>query len=251
MRNFIVLITTIIVTVVYTTAKRHKCYYLINNCPTLTIPCPIPAFCGNGTIVNRDGGCCCIPQCGLNEVFHEVSSIQADPTCEQRVPFPSNFGGSPGCFCNIGFVRNKDNKCVSTDECPKPKMACNKNETYSECGQIEKCEPNCKSIQEPDNMLLACPAVCKKGCFCKDGYVRDWLRRCIKMIDCPDPECNKAHEVYNSCYSNCNEPTCSSPRDFFCGYQCKRGCFCEKGYVRNKERKCIPYDECPQRKIEL
>ncbi|KAL7048838.1 hypothetical protein ACKWTF_003502 [Chironomus riparius] len=238
---FILSIALAVITVQIDAKKLHKCYYLITKCPRPTIPCPMPSICINGTLRHQDGGCCCIPQCEENEVFYERAPITADPTCDVQTPFPSMLGGRSGCFCKSGYVRNKENKCVHIDECPKPITACHKNETYSECGQIASCEATCSKPLPYDMM---CPAICKKGCYCKDRYVRNKNRKCILLEDCPDPECGENEEFLKR-YQLCTEPTCEHPRTYYCGQQYKKGCFCQKGYVRNKEKKCIKLEECP------
>jgi len=35
------------------------------------------------------------------------------------------------------------------------------------------------------------------------------------------------------------------PRAYYCGQQYKNGCFCQKGFVRNKDNKCVKLEECP------
>lgn len=35
------------------------------------------------------------------------------------------------------------------------------------------------------------------------------------------------------------------PQDVLCTADCKPGCYCDRGYVRN-EGKCIPAEKCPR-----
>lgn len=51
----------------------------------------------------------------------------------------------------------------------------------------------------------------------------------------------------NLIFIDCAEPTCQEPGVFSCGYTCKKGCFCESGFVRNDVGKCVRLRDCPRR----
>ena len=62
---------------------------------------------------------------------------------------------------------------VLAQECPD-------GERYSDCGG---CEPTCETV----GTVVACAAVCRQGCYCPFGMVRDSEGKCIDMSDCPVP----------------------------------------------------------------
>ncbi|CAL7938495.1 unnamed protein product [Xylocopa violacea] len=51
------------------------------------------------------------------------------------------------------------------------------------------------------------------------------------------------NEEFKSCGSAC-EPSCAKPRTTVCTYQCKIGCQCKDGYLRNNARSCVLPAEC-------
>lgn len=65
-------------------------------------------------------------------------------------------------------------------------------------------------------------------------------------LECP------ANEHYRNCGSNC-EPTCDNYQNVpvYCSNRasCKRGCFCDYGFVRDStmNNTCVPIDQCPQK----
>lgn len=60
---------------------------------------------------------------------------------------------------------------VNARSCVEP------NTEFSFCGS--PCEATCA------NRHPICPLVCKRGCFCKNGYIRDNVKRCIPESACP------------------------------------------------------------------
>lgn len=112
-------------------------------------------------------------QCpGANEQY-----VQPGPGCPQTcdtfdVTCNSYAAGPPGCYCNDGFVRDANNKCVSGKIlCRKP--TCNKiSEEYSDVGA---CEPTCGNLN----------SVCTDlpGCYCRNNFYRDG-KRCVSDFQC-------------------------------------------------------------------
>merc|ERR1719197_1862752 len=84
--------------------------------------------------------------------------------------------------------------------------------------------------------------MCRKGCFCPAGQVRDGEDGpCIPVDQCP-MEC-PAGETYNAC-GGC-QGTCADQNPM-CTMMCHKGCFCPAGQVRDGEDgPCIPADQCP------
>ncbi|XP_055527167.1 mucin-6-like [Wyeomyia smithii] len=66
-----------------------------------------------------------------------------------------------------------------------PSEGCGPNEQYSECGST--CPKTCDSInQEP----RPCSMLCVKGCFCKEGYVRNSEDKCVRPYECSRQPCD-------------------------------------------------------------
>lgn len=102
----------------------------------------------------------------------------------------------PGCVCKKGYIRSSvTNQCiplaacntcppgysldVRTKRCQFCCRECAENEKWSDCGTA--CEASCKTIFEPPQN---CNFLCKPGCFCKEGYVRDSTGKCIPKEWC-------------------------------------------------------------------
>nr|XP_021186143.2 zonadhesin isoform X1 [Helicoverpa armigera] len=164
-----------------------------------------------------------------------------------------------GCFCDDGQVRNDKGQCVKLADCPPILSAytqdtteprpnggtCPENEEYRFC---ENCIKTC------DNPNPVCPAQCTRGCFCKEGLLRDRDGNCVPPNQCSieDPAapvqyqyqmtCSE-HQVYKRC-ETCIK-TCSNPNPK-CPTPCAMGCFCEDGYVQAPDGRCVKLEECPK-----
>ncbi|XP_077116285.1 chymotrypsin inhibitor-like [Ranitomeya variabilis] len=55
---------------------------------------------------------------------------------------------------------------------------CKAGEEYNECGS--GCPPTCDNLGRVD----ACAAVCKSGCFCKAGTLRNNKGECVTKENC-------------------------------------------------------------------
>jgi len=122
------------------------------------------------------------------------------------------------------------------------------------CNNISEIESNCTnscpaSCEDPDKPACR-DNYCWRGCECKPGYVKEhqnWT--CIPVELCP--KCGP-NEHFQDCGTSC-EPTCSNYQNTppYCHshYYCRRGCFCDYGYVRDMAQhgKCVPIDKCPQK----
>ncbi|UJR17849.1 hypothetical protein I4U23_004748 [Adineta vaga] len=121
---------------------------------------------------------------------------------------------------------------------------CKANESYRSCGSA--CAETC------DAKPQMCIAVCKSGCFCNEGYVRQSSAAgspCVQRETCNKKEeasiCGLNQE-FRSCGSACFESCDSKPE--FCTEQCVAGCFCKNNdYVRLNQQKnspCIKRELC-------
>ncbi|KAL6422867.1 hypothetical protein ACFW04_010416 [Cataglyphis niger] len=57
-----------------------------------------------------------MPHCGENEVFNTCGS-SCPSTCQNPVPLVCTLACIPGCDCIQGYVRNAENRCISTLNC--------------------------------------------------------------------------------------------------------------------------------------
>ncbi|XP_053546013.1 serine protease inhibitor swm-1-like isoform X2 [Bombina bombina] len=110
------------------------------------------------------------------------------------------------------------------------------------CGVNEQYYSECKPCPKYcGNERVACTMMCKPGCGCKPGYVRQTSSStaCI-----PEAKCIKCGEleVYDECRAHCDD-TCDGPTP--CTFICKPGCKCKENYVRHRGR-CIMRSRCPR-----
>ena len=158
---------------------------------------------------------------------------------------------------------------------------CGLNERWSDCGTA--CPVHCpirntRTGELEDGSRQACILVCKQGCQCQPGFVRDLKRNgaCVEKFSCSpadevvksdkveesviaeEPQeqtCTRANEVFLSCGTACPE---SCPfRDAktgllhdgthpICNKMCKVGCACAHGFVRDLKRDgaCVQRSLC-------
>ncbi|GFT45329.1 zonadhesin [Nephila pilipes] len=200
--------------------------------------CVRGCFCKPGFVRDGRGRCIprhlCPPVCKENEVYKECGTA-CPPTCTHRQgqrPCPS--GCVKGCFCREGFVRDPTGKCVQPQFCP---VVCGENEEFKECGTA--CPPTCTHRLG----RLPCPQSCVRGCFCREGFVRDPTGKCVPPQMCP-MVCGE-NEEFKECGTAC-PPTCAHPKGQRpCQEKCVRGCFCREGFVRDPSGKCVRPQYCP------
>ncbi|GFR11833.1 tissue factor pathway inhibitor [Trichonephila clavata] len=157
---------------------------------------------------------------------------------------------NPGCHCDSGYVKSDDGSCVLPEECSSnaPEQVCGVNEQFNSCGT--DCPLTCDNYDNPPRV---CNMMCRIGCECKEGFVRNRAGKCVKPEQCPqraEQVCGE-NERYNGCGTAC-PLTCDNydnpPK--FCNFMCKIGCECEDGYVRSNDGRCVRPEQCPQRAEE-
>jgi hypothetical protein len=197
-----------------------------------------------------------VPKCPENEEFHSCGTA-CPATCENpNAPDqPCTKQCVIGCFCKAGMMRNSRGVCVSAENCeaktnmlfayPPEVSQCKENEIFMPCGSM--CAPTCASPRP-----VPCPMVCKVGCFCKPGYLKNEHGVCVPSVECgvPAAEANpmppqgicKENEEYRQC-KGC-DGTCAKPNPI-CPRICVPGCACIKGHLRDGNGRCMPATQCP------
>ncbi|KFM68945.1 hypothetical protein X975_25064, partial [Stegodyphus mimosarum] len=116
-------------------------------------------------------------------------------------------------------------------ESPPP---CPENEMYRHC------LTNCSTCEERGHCVIQ--SCSEGGCDCIPRYFRLTPGGpCEPVSLCPKPECGE-NEVFRECGPLCE--TCSTYR---CRViQCDHKCYCKQGYLRDKDGKCVPEEDCPK-----
>lgn len=110
-----------------------------------------------------------------------------------------------------------------------------KHEVYANCS----CGP--KICSNGTFVVVFCP-LCRPGCVCDLGYVRNENGTCIKTETC----CTRPNEEYRECGSHCPD-RCSENGTIIqspCDFSCNSNCFCKANYIFNSEGVCIPRKKC-------
>ncbi|GIY83333.1 papilin [Caerostris extrusa] len=145
-----------------------------------------------------------------------------------------------GCGGNANNFKTEDecNRacCNHNDE------VCPPNSKYQPCGTA--CPRTCENYKNPPK---ACVLMCNPGCHCDEGYVKTKDGKCVLPQNCPGKEVCGENERYSHCGTAC-PLTCDNydnpPQ--ICTLQCKIGCECKEGFVRNADGKCVLPKECPR-----
>jgi len=124
-------------------------------------------------------------------------------------------------------------------------MPCEDNEEYRMC---RACDGSCS------NRLTICDRMCRPGCSCKQGHVRNDDGKCVPVHQCApvnmvfaampeEPKC-PTNEVFKTCGSACPATCASAGNQRWCTRQCMMGCFCQEGMLRNDKGVCVATNEC-------
>ncbi|XP_054711275.1 papilin-like [Uloborus diversus] len=163
-----------------------------NNPPqACVLMCVAGCVCDEGYVKSIDGSCVkplnCpaidpAPSCPSNAHYEECGT-SCPLTCENYAnpPHICNLMCNTGCFCDEGYVKTHDGKCVKPSQCPARDPAfCPDNSEYRECGTA--CPLTCENYHNPPRI---CPAMCVSGCHCQEGFVQTQDGHCIRPENCP------------------------------------------------------------------
>lgn len=129
-------------------------------------------------------------ECGANEEYRTCGPF-CQPTCHKpHFPMFCSLRCNQGCFCKEGYIRGENGACIPISECrvevqvlaampQEEQEKCGDNEEYRTCGPY--CAPTCRRPHSP-----SCSLRCKKGCFCKDGYLRNQDGKCVPKSQCDE-----------------------------------------------------------------
>jgi len=110
---------------------------------------------------------------------------------------------------------------------PYSDVACGPNEVFSECGPT--IEPTLE-VQDPE------PGSCKVGCFCKPGYIREYITGpCVSITNPPNPvscDCKSKNSVITLCGGIYNTQTCKVTK-------CKIVRFCGIALAEECDGQCM------------
>ncbi|XP_064486185.1 zonadhesin-like [Ornithodoros turicata] len=193
-----------------------------------------PVRCGEGLTYQT-----CPPRC-----LTSCDSISKNVSCTERC--------LEGCACPVGFTLNKFGRCVSPEECgclrngreypagskekigredcecragkwyctqptgdlvvtTTPPPTCQANEEYTDC--IHTCPLTCDNYGRPDTGDTCEVGMCKSGCTCKKGFVRDDVSgKCISPQLCPCSYGGKTYQAGDIAPIRCDQCTASTDR---------------------------------------
>ncbi|CAH0407675.1 unnamed protein product [Chilo suppressalis] len=222
-----------------------------------TTVCHPACICKKDTYRNKKGNCvsgsqCKDDACPDGEEYSECPDASCSPLTCDKAGFPnpncgnsSSCPGKPGCICKDGKLRNKDGKCVDSNECP----SCGGDENaVLGCGN--HCGRTCADLRS--NVTRICPLYCiLNACSCRPNYYYDGnTKKCVKPEQCSST-C-PVGEVYKECPPvECDADYCprSSDSPLKCPIpkKCAKGrCVCGPNKKRDRKTgKCIPVAKCP------
>ncbi|KAL0840528.1 hypothetical protein ABMA28_015747 [Loxostege sticticalis] len=228
------------------------------NCPIINIQCNKMCYCEADYARDYKGDCIPIkdcPTCPENERYDPCPATLCGPKTCDEAGFPLNCTqreegakcpGKPGCVCKDGYLRDKNGKCIPTDQCPS--CGGDKNATLG-CGV--NCNRHCSDLdqEEPRMCILVCypnSCDCRTDSQGRKYYYDSNLKMCVLAEDCT-PQC-KENEVYSKCANGgCTKQKCTDiNKPVVCVYPkiCKKGCVCAPGYLRAKNGTCVPSEQC-------
>lgn len=135
-----------------------------------------------------------VDECGCQEGCGELT---CENDCNLR-PCPLFACAAPPEGCRYEPDGAQD-ECGCALGCGK--LVCEGDEQCPRFAEFSECASACPKTCDNRNELIACPAVCRRGCQCKDGYILH-DGKCIKPRDCPAlpaPIPNYCSSYYDGC----------------------------------------------------
>ncbi|XP_045767765.1 zonadhesin-like [Maniola jurtina] len=167
-------------------------------------------------------------------------SLQLEPEiCNTLVPNVCR----PRCVCQRDYRRDSSGKCIRKEECP-PQCGINE-EPNNYCAPIfypQPIEGQTGVIDQAAVISVETERIRCQPCICIKGYIRDINGVCVPKTVCGE------NEVSTDCKQECPPQSCSwdSTRMDCRPVECKPGCNCIEGYLRDVNGKCIPWEKCPE-----
>ncbi|KAJ0177893.1 hypothetical protein K1T71_006766 [Dendrolimus kikuchii] len=206
----------------------------------------------------RRGKCIKIEECptniGCNGDEHAVIKQHPLPcpsTCKSPDATPCKKASLPvGCECAPGYLLSEKNrKCILPEEC-KGGNPCGENGTF--VSSRYSCPSNYCPVDDSRNAVICDPTYPSlPGCACRLNYLRLSHEdpTCIASYECPQVNCTRQNEVWDSCPSACLAEYCEDVdnQPIVCNtliFLCSPRCVCEKNYFRDSNDLCIPAQEC-------
>nr|WIM01418.1 zonadhesin-like protein 15 [Limnephilus flavicornis] len=182
------------------------------------------------------------PKCpGKHEVYTECGNDSCVRDCETigLTDIACRPACNPGCICQKGYLRNKQNKCVKPQHCGF-NVCPGKNQEYTQC--VNPCGEDCGDL---GHHVVCNFLVCNEGCDCKPGFFRNAERECVPPSECVCGE----NEEYDPCHNPCPPEDCASiGRQYKCAVpapeDCKPACKCKLNFKRDNSGKCVDIREC-------
>ena len=131
-------------------------------------------------------------------------------------------------------------------------VKCGNHEEYRECGT--RCGQGCEDLISGQTECSK-GRLCVSGCFCLDGFYRNEIGECVPESQCPSPptdpktkECGE-NERYTDCGSQCGQSCEDAGKPMLCTRKrmCIAGCFCKKGFFRDKYDNCVTQRQCSEK----
>nr|WIM01413.1 zonadhesin-like protein 2B [Limnephilus flavicornis] len=209
---------------------------------TGTCPCKPGCICADGYMKNTKGECVVPEKCDVckdREVFSKCGNNNCQNTCDSPDK-SSNCQGDcePGCLCTEGNIKDNTGVCIPPSEC---EHFCKNGEEYTKCNNYP-----CRRTCEYPNGVPGCnPSPdCYPGCVCKAGTLMNNDGVCVPEGECAY-NCPGPYETFNFCGTACPKTCDNKDKNIACILLCVKGCFCQEGYVRDKNNKCILPKDCP------
>ncbi|XP_035221981.1 tissue factor pathway inhibitor-like [Stegodyphus dumicola] len=139
--------------------------------------------------------------CPENEHFEQCGTACPDNCKNYRDTLrPCVLMCVSGCFCDKGFVRGEDGRCIKPESCPsQAEIACPANQHFERCGTA--CPDTCKNYRDT---ARPCVLMCVPGCVCDKGLVKAEDGSCIKPESCP----SQAKPLVQNCHDKPDPGMC-------------------------------------------
>ncbi|XP_038210494.1 zonadhesin-like [Zerene cesonia] len=216
------------------------CGVYCNTCDTLRNgPRPCPRICVRN-------GC----NCKKNYIFDATQS---------KCVLPENCGNeySSATSTYNSYVSSEQNSFAyqeqdGTETPSNPEPICGPDEVPDGCINGGCGRQNCSQLAEPQLCIDLIEGYCKKGCRCKENYLRDANGICVPITQCPIPDCGQ-NEVFDFCPAYCL-PDCDVDESLILCKEspklgdsdCNPGCRCADNLYRTRDGSCVPKTECPK-----